>query len=630
MALGGDIKQTMIRLQQAHSFFRPRSADVWTVNKPFDSPCYAVSSFESNRHGKFVIVAVRGSKTEMDWKVNFNFQGLRHGNFIFHRGFYSRAMLIPLRGIRDAFDPDIPLYITGHSLGGATAELAVHISGFSQVHNVFCVTFGQPLVCRSEQPIWNNCTQYFVDQDEVPHVLRDAGYELNRHVKYFKVYTDLRNPDRQFLARMELTQASALQNESTLFHRIRSRSWAFLMQNSMEHVKRALKRHAQYMDAFTLGHAWRSITPPVLQLTSRIAPVVQAIRECSITCSILTIGGKDTNFDLLIDISGIPTLTNRILHVAMTDWRAKDGPAPATWFMGRITGLEDRNVQGRNLQVLVVNFRVPTLQREMYESYTFSFFDGFNTIERVVCLSFENIWFVGMTGAGKSTLLRAIRLYINNRRVVDQRDRGFEAQDGHPDRQDEDQAVKFFYKIYCFMEIIGVTTGQFNEDTVLVDNVARNLRDYPPKKIVLVAAANVRVSAAFISVYRQLRESCSEIRPPVEFSLAITKMNTRIRDEESTKRKIAEAIAANQSRNVFGVNSSRENDSKIIGIESFVKYLTSDDSYWAEMRAIMIRKVSGSFVGASIVGAAVMTRKIPMPAAIPLAIIASCAGAFLR
>jgi hypothetical protein len=77
--------------------------------------------------GVVIFVAIRGTVGLYDWRTNFQLGRLTtpDGNGRFHAGFY--------RAIEDAFEPlltelrryrpEIPVYVTGHSLGGGMAAL---------------------------------------------------------------------------------------------------------------------------------------------------------------------------------------------------------------------------------------------------------------------------------------------------------------------------------------------------------------------------------------------------------------------------------------------------------------------------------------------------------------------------
>jgi Lipase (class 3) len=107
---------------------------------------------------KVIMVAIRGTRTIAlsDWKVDLN--ALHHetncnGSPIkLHAGFYGAisAAVLSLESKLRGFGDDIPIYVTGHSLGGAMAAMAHGLwnaacgwgSGGIVSHS--CYTFGMP------------------------------------------------------------------------------------------------------------------------------------------------------------------------------------------------------------------------------------------------------------------------------------------------------------------------------------------------------------------------------------------------------------------------------------------------------------------------------------------------------
>lgn len=91
-------------------------------------------------------IAVRGTKTLTDIRKDADFLRTKDGNLDInlHRGFASAAQEV-LPAILEGLRADYPVYLTGHSLGGAISViLALHLRqrGFT----VKCITFGQPKV----------------------------------------------------------------------------------------------------------------------------------------------------------------------------------------------------------------------------------------------------------------------------------------------------------------------------------------------------------------------------------------------------------------------------------------------------------------------------------------------------
>lgn len=111
-----------------------------------------------------IFVSIRGTKYLYDWLVNVNAQksciGRSENSVCFHRGFF--------RAISECFEPvsqelqkflqqqELPIYVTGHSLGGALAAIlhalwdraiSIEHSPLNNGHRVptdSCFTFGMP------------------------------------------------------------------------------------------------------------------------------------------------------------------------------------------------------------------------------------------------------------------------------------------------------------------------------------------------------------------------------------------------------------------------------------------------------------------------------------------------------
>ncbi len=107
-------------------------------------------------HDELAVLVFRGSTDVTDWKTNFNLRKIKvdvgefggKDEFVkVHRGFYEAfAQRRPM--MQDDIDqiktstPDKPIYITGHSLGGALAQIAT--AAFTSDQIAACYTFGSP------------------------------------------------------------------------------------------------------------------------------------------------------------------------------------------------------------------------------------------------------------------------------------------------------------------------------------------------------------------------------------------------------------------------------------------------------------------------------------------------------
>lgn len=146
------------------------------------------------------IIAFRGSSTSVDWIHDFIAQQVE---FPFvknigatHKGFtemYSllRASLFELIA---ELDHEKPLYITGHSLGGALATLAaIDIMCNSSMTNVSVYTFASP---RVGDPIFAKHYNYIVPvhwrfqnkHDIVPHLPTLVYYSAQTEQSYFYLH----------------------------------------------------------------------------------------------------------------------------------------------------------------------------------------------------------------------------------------------------------------------------------------------------------------------------------------------------------------------------------------------------------------------------------------------------------
>lgn len=101
-----------------------------------------------------IVIVFRGTENELDWTTNLNtrFVALQGGTRV-HTGFFQAYW--PIRDAMFAFVTSAirakqrPVYITGHSLGGAlalmaTAELANHDDALIRDSIAACYTFGCP------------------------------------------------------------------------------------------------------------------------------------------------------------------------------------------------------------------------------------------------------------------------------------------------------------------------------------------------------------------------------------------------------------------------------------------------------------------------------------------------------
>ncbi len=134
--------------------------------------------------GKDIIVlAFRGTKSKLNWHTNFQVQMVHpletDANLRVHEGFYQAFgdLSDGRQGLREKIEDlklstggKIPIYITGHSLGGALAQIATAVFANDQI--AACYTFGSPRVGNKYFDLWVKPPSYRVvnDADIVPQI----------------------------------------------------------------------------------------------------------------------------------------------------------------------------------------------------------------------------------------------------------------------------------------------------------------------------------------------------------------------------------------------------------------------------------------------------------------------------
>jgi triacylglycerol lipase len=97
-------------------------------------------------HEKYNVLAFRGSDEIQDWIKNFTFFSFNRLGYSLHRGFWQITDMIhdPIKK-RLSELPVKPLFVTGHSLGGAMAVVYA-VRNLGDVWGLY--TFGQPRVFK--------------------------------------------------------------------------------------------------------------------------------------------------------------------------------------------------------------------------------------------------------------------------------------------------------------------------------------------------------------------------------------------------------------------------------------------------------------------------------------------------
>lgn len=139
---------------------------------------------------ELIVLAFRGTQSLINWKTNLNARLIHPDatdrNLKVHEGFYSAFIMLTdgaqgiqdrMRQVKTTTNGSIPIYITGHSLGGALAQIASAVLGDDQV--AACYTFGSPRVGNIYFDLWVKPPSYRLVNyaDIVPQVpLSVMGY----------------------------------------------------------------------------------------------------------------------------------------------------------------------------------------------------------------------------------------------------------------------------------------------------------------------------------------------------------------------------------------------------------------------------------------------------------------------
>ena len=143
---------------------------------------YAIVVVVRTRH--VIFVAIRGTAELYDWLINLNVRKIDlalNGGGRFHEGFYRaiEECFDPLLDELRRDDPQVPVYVTGHSLGGAMAALlhatwiacrkcGTHSHG-SPTHSAY--TYGMPRYADDEGVHHCRCPYHIIkSKDIVPRV----------------------------------------------------------------------------------------------------------------------------------------------------------------------------------------------------------------------------------------------------------------------------------------------------------------------------------------------------------------------------------------------------------------------------------------------------------------------------
>lgn len=148
-------------------------------NKLHDGWAYAAES----RDG--IVIAFRGTTSPKNWDTNFQVHMLHppgtNSKLLVHKGFYKAFLTLKddigkttlpetLAQNKEPNQDKRPIYITGHSLGGALAQIATAV--FASDRIAACYTFGSPRVGNKYFDPWVKPPSYRLvnDADLVPQV----------------------------------------------------------------------------------------------------------------------------------------------------------------------------------------------------------------------------------------------------------------------------------------------------------------------------------------------------------------------------------------------------------------------------------------------------------------------------
>lgn len=130
------------------SFVEKVGAEDWNLNTQFieagNTQCFIASS------KKMILISFRGTQNYRHWMGNFDLWPVKADYGKVHRGFYNAFDAVKgklEKSIKRL--GDLPLVLTGHSLGGALATVAA--AEWNSMYNINRVlTFGQPAVGRGD------------------------------------------------------------------------------------------------------------------------------------------------------------------------------------------------------------------------------------------------------------------------------------------------------------------------------------------------------------------------------------------------------------------------------------------------------------------------------------------------
>jgi len=100
------------------------------------------------RHGDDLVVSIRGSQELIDWFQNARARKKRYERVWVHRGFAdsARSFINTFEDQSDSWGPFNRIWFTGHSMGGAVAQLVAYVLTKRDYEIATVMTFGSPRV----------------------------------------------------------------------------------------------------------------------------------------------------------------------------------------------------------------------------------------------------------------------------------------------------------------------------------------------------------------------------------------------------------------------------------------------------------------------------------------------------
>lgn len=117
---------------------------------------FALAEHVSNNR-KIIYIAIRGSSNASDWATNLNAMPVVRGGGVVHSGWHKRLSHLPLAYLIQKHTEGYTVVTTGHSLGGAVAQLLAAqmlmdpaVKNLVEAPRIKCVTFAAPLVMSGQ------------------------------------------------------------------------------------------------------------------------------------------------------------------------------------------------------------------------------------------------------------------------------------------------------------------------------------------------------------------------------------------------------------------------------------------------------------------------------------------------